>query len=213
MVSALSSRGSTPSPALLARHPQRRLTPESLFAPLPSAFSLQALGFLFPACWRPVLSAPRWASLPYDPARDISLPWGPFLGCVGLSFQILSSHDLWSHLSTCFLNFNSCRAQAHVKRNFISVSSTGPSRPPPWRVQEPQVQRTDRLCCSVPTGQHLRETSLQACAGLSALSPCSPSSLSVSISQRVWLRLWSFLTYTPCLPRSNCCVFAVIPCR
>lgn len=136
VVSALPLRGSTPSPALLARHPQRHLTPESLFTPLPSAFTLQPLGFLFPACWRPVLSAPRQA------ARDISLPGGPFLGCVGLSLQILPSHDLWSHLSTCFLNFNSCRAQAHVKRNFLSVSSAGPSRPPPWRVQEPQVQRT-----------------------------------------------------------------------
>lgn len=71
-----------------------------------------------------MLSASRWASLPYDPSRDISLPRGPFLGCVGLSLQILSSHDLWSHLSTCFLNFNSCRAQAHVKGNFISVSSS-----------------------------------------------------------------------------------------
>ena len=69
--------------------PQRGLTHPSLFAPCPAPSSCSPSVFLFPAHWRQVLSAPKRASLPYDPPRDISLPRGPFLGCVRRSLQIL----------------------------------------------------------------------------------------------------------------------------
>ena len=115
-----------------------------------------------------MLSAPRWASLPYDPPRDISLPRGPFLGCVGLSLQILPSHDLWSHLCTCFLNFNCCRAQAHVKLDFISISSAGPSLGPrPGECRNLTCRERDRLYSSVPTRPHPYKMSLQAQSRLS----------------------------------------------
>lgn len=171
VVSAVSSRGSTPSPTLLTQHPQRRLTHRSLFAPLPSAFTLQPLSFSVSGLLATSALSPQTGQLALrPPPRDISVPWGPFLGCVRLSLQILPSHDLWWHLCACVLNFNGCRAQAHVKLNFISISSAGPSLGP--ALEGAETSRAEKRTGCIP--QSRLPASASNVQARSCLSPPPP---------------------------------------
>lgn len=148
--------------------PPETLDPPVTLRPPPQCLHPAAPWFF---CFRPAgdqcSQPPDGPAYPKTPPRDISVPWGPFLGCVRLSLQILPSHDLWWHLCTCFLNFNGCRAQAHVKLNFISISSAGPSL-------GPALEGAETSCAEKRTGCIPQSRSPASTSNIQAHSRLSP---------------------------------------